>query len=271
MSRHQEVRRTTVTRLQKLKAEGEKIACLTAYDASFARALDAAGVDVILVGDSLGMVVQGHDTTVPVTVEDVLYHTRCVARGCERALLMADMPFMSYPTPERALDNAARFLQEGGAQMVKLEGGAAQEATVRLLALNGIPVCAHLGLKPQSIHKLGAYRVQGREAAAADAMVRDALALAEAGADLLLLECVPSALADRIRDAVTIPVIGIGAGAGCDGQILVLHDVLGLTGAGDMPRFAKDFLAGNDGIEAAVRDYVEQVKAGRFPAAEHAF
>ena len=269
MSRHQDIRRTTVTRLRKLKAEGEKIACLTAYEAGFARVLDAAGMDVILVGDSLGMVVQGHETTLPVTMEEMLYHTRCVARGCERALLMADMPFMSYPTPERALDNAARFLKEGGAQMVKLEGGAAQEQTVRLLAQNGIPVCAHLGLKPQSIHKLGAYRVQGREAAAADAMVRDALSLAEAGADLLLLECVPAALADRIRNAVAIPVIGIGAGAGCDGQILVLHDVLGLTG--NMPRFAKDFLAGAEGIEAAIRDYVDQVKTGRFPTAEHAF
>ena len=271
MSRHEDIRRTTVSRLRKLKAEGEKIACLTAYDASFARVLDAAGMDVILVGDSLGMVVQGRETTVPVTVDDVLYHTRNVARGCARALLMADMPFMSYPTPERALDNAARFLQEGGAQMVKLEGSAAQEETVRRLSENGIPVCAHLGLKPQSIHKLGAYRVQGRDAAAAEAMVGDAQALVAAGADLLLLECVPSALADRIRDAVPIPVIGIGAGPGCDGQILVLHDVLGLTAPGRMPRFARDFLAENGSIEAAIRDYVDQVKGGRFPTPEQSF
>ena len=271
MSRHHDNRRVTVTRLQKMKAEGEKIACLTAYDASFARVLEVAGVDVILVGDSLGMVVQGHETTVPVTVEDVLYHTRNVARGCTRALLMADMPFMSYSTPEVALHNAARFLQEGGAQMVKLEGGAAQVETVRRLSDNGIPVCAHLGLKPQSIHKLGAYRVQGRDAGAADAMVEEALALSDAGADLLLLECVPTALADRIRDAVGIPVIGIGAGAGCDGQILVLHDVLGLTEGGQMPRFARDFLRDGGSIVGAIEEYVDQVKDGRFPAPEHGF
>jgi 3-methyl-2-oxobutanoate hydroxymethyltransferase len=271
MSSHKDIRRTTVTRLHTMKAEGEKIACLTAYDASFARVLDAAGMDVILVGDSLGMVVQGHDTTVPVTVDDVLYHTRSVARGCTRALLMADMPFMSYPTSEAALHNAARFLQEGGAQMVKLEGGAAQIETVRRLSENGIPVCAHLGLKPQSIHKLGAYRVQGRDAAAADAMVKEAQGLVEAGADLLLLECVPTRLANRIRDAVPIPVIGIGAGAGCDGQILVLHDVLELTPGAQMPRFAKDFLAGKDSIRGAIEDYVAQVKNGRFPAPEHGF
>ena len=271
MSQHRQSKRITVSELRRMKAAGEKIACLTAYDAGFGRVLDQAGVDIILVGDSLGMVVQGHETTVPVTVDDVLYHTQCVARSCERALLMADMPFMSYPTPERALDNAARFLQEGGAQMVKLEGSAKQQATVERLAENGIPVCAHLGLKPQSIHKLGAYRVQGREAEAAEAMLQDARALANAGADLLLLECVPSTLAARIHEAVSIPVIGIGAGAACDGQILVLHDVLGVTDAVQMPRFAKNFLAGDSSIGAAIRTYVSAVKQGQFPAPEHGF
>ena len=270
MSVHQQQRRVTVSTLRKMKAEGEKIACLTAYDVSFARVLDQAGMDVVLVGDSLGMVIQGHETTVPVTVDDVIYHTRAAARGCQRVLLMADMPFMSYATPEQALRNAARCLQEGGAHMVKLEGGASQEETVRRLSDNGIPVCAHLGLKPQSIHKLGGYRVQGRDEAAANAMLRDAAALEKAGADLLLLECVPSVLAAEITANVGIPVIGIGAGVRCDGQILVLQDILGIT-PGRAPRFAKNFLQGHDSIQAAVAAYVEDVKAARFPTDEHVF
>ncbi|MGD8498061.1 MAG: 3-methyl-2-oxobutanoate hydroxymethyltransferase [Chromatiales bacterium] len=261
--------RTTLSVLRKMKQDGQRIACLTAYDASFAELLEECGVDVILVGDSLGMVVQGHETTVPVSVEDVVYHTRCVARAARSAFLMADMPFMSYATPEQALGNAARCLQQGGAHGVKLEGGARQIETVARLAGNGIPTCAHLGLTPQSVHKIGGYRVQGRDEAAAEAMLRDAIALAEAGADLLLLECVPSALAAEIAANVEIPVIGIGAGAGCDGQILVLHDVLGVTPR--MPRFAKDFLQGRDSIRAAIQAYVEEVKDGVFPTAQHTF
>ena len=259
----------TVTRLRDMKAAGERIAMLTAYDAGFARVLDAAGVDVVLVGDSLGMVVQGHDSTVPVTVDDMIYHARAVARGLQRALLLVDMPFMSYAEPRSALANAARLMQEGGAQMVKLEGDALQVDTVRHLSERGVPVCAHLGLTPQYVHKLGGYRVQGRDEAAAAKMLADARALEAAGADLLLLECVPQALARRITEAMGIPVIGIGAGPDCDGQVLVLHDLLGITPR--LPRFARDFLAGDGSIEGAVRDYVAAVREGRFPSGEESF
>lgn len=252
-----------------MKESRERIACLTAYDSSFSGVLDRAGVDLILVGDSLGMVVQGHDTTVPVTVDDIVYHTRCVARGAKRPFLLADLPFMSYTSTEQALANAARCMQEGHAHGVKLEGGARQIETVTRLAENGIPTCAHLGLTPQSVHKLGGYRVQGRDEASAEAMLRDAIALAEAGADLLLLECVPAALASEITANVVIPVIGIGAGAGCDGQILVLPDVLGITP--HMPRFAKNFLQGHDSIQSGIEAYVEEVKSGVFPTADHTF
>lgn len=269
MSSQGQTQRKTLSVLRRMKENGEKIACLTAYDASFGSVLDRAGIDLVLVGDSLGMVVQGHDTTVPVTVDDIIYHTCCVARGAVRPFLMADMPFMSYATPEQALANAARCLQEGGAHGVKLEGGARQIETVARLAANGIPTCAHLGLTPQSVHKLGGYRVQGRDEATAEAMLRDAIALAEAGADLLLLECVPVALASEITANVPIPVIGIGAGAGCDGQILVLHDVLGITPR--MPRFAKNFLQGRESIQAGIEAYVQEVKSGVFPTAEHIF
>lgn len=270
MSAHADSRSVTVTTLRSMKREGQRIACLTAYDASFASLLDGEGVDVLLVGDSLGMVIQGHETTIPVTMEQVIYHLQCVGRGRRRALLMADMPFMTYASAEQALTNAARFLQEGGAQMVKLEGGAHQLATVARLAENGIPVCAHLGLTPQSVHKLGGYRVQGRERAAAEAMLRDAAALEKAGADMLLLECVPSTLAAEITAQVTIPVIGIGAGKACDGQILVLHDVLGITAA-RVPKFAQDFLSGRGDVRAAVRAYVQAVKDGSFPDDSHTF
>ncbi len=267
---NQPAARVTVTRLRRMKAEGEKIACLTAYDASLAAVEEAAGVDVILVGDSLGMVVQGHDTTVPVTVDDMVYHARCVARRCRRALLMVDMPFLSYTDPAQALRSAARLMQEGGAEMVKLEGDARQVEVVTQLARHGVPVCAHLGLQPQRVHKLGGYRVQGRERAQAEAMLADACALQEAGADLLLLECVPEALAREITANLAIPVIGIGASAHCDGQILVVNDILGIT-PGRVPRFAADFLRGRDRIQDAVAAYVAAVKAGRFPAAEHLF
>jgi len=260
----------TVATLARMKREGRKIAMLTAYDASFAQAAEAAGAEVILVGDSLGMVVQGHDTTLPVSVDDILYHTRLVARGRSHALLMADLPFMSYPNVERALDNAARLVREGGAQMVKLEGGGAQADIVAALAGQGIPVCAHLGLRPQSVHKLGGYRVQGRDSATATAMIEDAGTLAAAGADLLLLECVPAVLAAEITRAVDIPVIGIGAGNACDGQVLVVYDVLGIS-PGKLPKFAKNFLAGRGSVQEALEAYVAAVKNGRFPAPEHAF
>lgn len=260
----------TLDSLRKMKAAGEKIACLTAYDASFAAAVDLAGTDLVLVGDSLGMVVQGHNTTVPVTMNDMVYHTRCVRRGVGRAFLVADMPFGSYSLPEPAFANAVRLMQEGGAAMVKLEGGALQVRTVEFLASRDIPVCAHIGLTPQSIHKLGGFKVQGREQHAAEQMLADARALQDAGADIVLLECVPSALGQAIAAALTVPVIGIGAGPDVDGQILVLYDILSVT-PGRKPRFAHDFLAGADGIADALARYVAAVRAGSYPAAEHCF
>ncbi|MGH8502368.1 MAG: 3-methyl-2-oxobutanoate hydroxymethyltransferase [Gammaproteobacteria bacterium] len=270
MSAHTEQRGITVSVLKRMKREGEKIACLTAYDASFAAALDQAGVDVILVGDSLGMVIQGFDTTVPVTVDAMIYHARAVARGSRRALRVVDMPFMSYTTPAQALSNAARLMQQGHAQMVKLEGGAMQPDIVRALSAQGVPVCAHLGLQPQAVHKLGGYRVQGRDTAAAAKMREAAAAVEAAGAELLLLECVPAALAAEISATAGIPVIGIGAGNGCDGQILVLHDILGVS-IDKAPKFTRNFLTGASGIADAVARYVRAVKDKTFPAAEHSF
>ncbi|MGE3481091.1 MAG: 3-methyl-2-oxobutanoate hydroxymethyltransferase [Gammaproteobacteria bacterium] len=266
-SEHTEV---TLATLRALKREGGKFACVTAYDASFTRVLEAAGVDVLLVGDSLGMVVQGHDTTLPVTLDDMVYHTRCVARARRHALIMSDMPFMSAAAPEQALANAARLMQEGGAHVVKIEGGRVMADAVRLLSERGLPVCAHLGLLPQSVRKLGGYQVQGRDGRAAAVLLEDAKILEQAGADVLLLECVPAALADRIAAASELSVIGIGAGAGCDGQVLVLYDMLGIT-PGRRPRFSKDFLAGRGSVQAAVEEYVRAVKAGEFPGAEHAY
>jgi len=263
-------RAVTITTLRKMKRAGEKFACLTAYDASFARLLDDAGVHVTLVGDSLGMVIQGHDTTVPVSMDHMVYHCRQVARGLKRSLLMVDMPFMSFATLEHALDNAARLMSEGLAHMVKLEGGGDEEEAVRQLSRQGIPVCAHLGLTPQSVHKLGGYRVQGREADAAQRMKEDALKLVSAGAELLLLECVPTTLAREITGSVDVPVIGIGAGPDCDGQILVLYDMLGIT-PGKRLRFTKDFMAQADSIPGAVAAYVDAVGSRAFPTAEHGF
>lgn len=260
--------RVTTSSLQTMKRRGEKFAMLTAYDASFAAAVDEAGADVILVGDTLGMVIQGHETTLPVTMEDMIYHCGCVARGCQRALVMADMPFMSVANPDLALHNAGRLLKEAGAQAVKLEGGTAQAETVYKLSEHGIPVCSHLGLQPQSVHKIGGYKMQGRDEAAAEQMLNDARALQDAGADLLLLECVPAALAKRITESVDIPVIGIGAGPDTDAQVLVLQDVLGIT-PGRPPRFAKNFMVGAAGIREALQAYVSAVKEGRFPDAEH--
>ncbi|MEL6199666.1 MAG: 3-methyl-2-oxobutanoate hydroxymethyltransferase, partial [Pseudomonadota bacterium] len=229
-----------VASLAKMKAEGVPIACITAYDASFAAVVDRAGIDVVLVGDSLGMVIQGHDTTVPVTVDDIVYHSKAVARGLTHAFLMADMPFMSYTSPEQALDNAVRLMQEGGAMMIKLEGGEGQIEIVEHLARHDIPVCAHIGLKPQSVHKIGGFKVQGRDPEQAQRMVEAAKRLEAVGADIVLLECVPNELGAAITDAVHVPVIGIGAGPDVDGQILVLYDVLGIT-LGRVPRFVRNY------------------------------
>jgi 3-methyl-2-oxobutanoate hydroxymethyltransferase len=259
----------TLARLREMKRCGEKIACLTAYDASFAALLERAGVELLIVGDSLGMVVQGHDSTLPVTLADMIYHARCVRRGSKTAFIVADLPFMSYASTAQAIGNAARLMQEGGAHMVKLEGGAWLAETVRELTQRGLPVCAHLGLLPQSVHQLGGYRVQGRDAASAETLLNDARALEQAGAGLLVLECVPAALAQQVTQALSIPVIGIGAGAACDGQVLVLYDVLGLVSK--PPKFSRNFLQGEPDIVSAVRAYVKTVKAGAFPAAEHSF
>ena len=261
--------RVTVTSLRKMKQTGEKIAMLTAYDASFARVLDNQGVDIILVGDSLGMVIQGHDTTVPVTMDEMVYHTRAVTQASQRALVIGDLPFMSYTSPEMALLNSARLMQEGRAHMVKLEGGAPQVATVAQLAHHGVPVCAHLGLQPQSVHKLGGYRVQGRDEAVAKQMLADAKALQDAGADLLVLECVPVNVAATISQALNIPVIGIGAGRECDGQVLVLHDMLGISAKA--PKFSQDFIGEGATIPQAVAAYVQAVKANTFPQDQHCF
>jgi 3-methyl-2-oxobutanoate hydroxymethyltransferase len=259
-----------VSTLRRMKEQGEKIASITCYDASYAALVDEAGADVVLVGDSLGMVIQGHDTTVPVTLENVIYHCKAVARGLARPFLMADMPFMTYTSQEQALTNAVRLMQEGGAKMVKLEGGAGQVEIVEFLARHDIPLCAHLGLKPQSVHKTGGFRVQGREDAAALQMKRDAKALQDAGADVVLLECIPSALGAEITRELHVPVIGIGAGPDTDGQILVLYDVLDIT-PGRKPRFVKNCMAGHDSPLAAVQSYVADVKSRVYPAPEHCF
>ncbi len=260
----------TLDTLRKMKQAGQRIASLTAYDYSFARLLEAAAVDVVLVGDSLGNVIQGQATTVPVTLDEMVYHTRCVARGLERALLLADLPFLSYQeSPQQALRSAGRLMKEGLAHMVKLEGGAAMAPTVQFLVERGVPVCGHLGLTPQSVHQLGGYKVQGRGEAAAQRLRDDALALQQAGAALLVLEAVPRALAAQITRDLAIPTIGIGAGVDCDGQVLVLQDALGMNPA--PARFVRNFLAGHDDLGAAIAAYVQAVKDGSFPAAEHGY
>ncbi len=259
-----------VASLAKMKAEGVPIACITAYDASFAAMVDRAGVDVVLVGDSLGMVIQGHDTTVPVTVDDIVYHSRAVARGLTHAFLMADMPFMSYTSPSQALDNAVRLMQEGGAMMIKLEGGEGQVEIVEHLARHDIPVCAHIGLKPQSVHKIGGFKVQGRDPEQAKRMVDAARRLENVGADIVLLECVPNELGAAITDALQVPVIGIGAGPGVDGQILVLYDVLGIT-LGRVPRFVRNYSEGASSPIEAIQHFVASVKDESYPAPEHCF
>ncbi len=264
MSVHHHAKCITLKRLQAMKAQAEKIACLTAYDASFAALLDTAGVDVILVGDSLGMVIQGRESTVSVTMDDMIYHSQCVTSSVRHAFVIADMPFMTYTSVEQALDNATDLIQLGGVQMVKLEASVRQASIVQEMSECGIPVCAHLGLRPQYIHKLGGYSLQGNDEKSSEDLLKSAESLQAAGADMLLLECIPAALARKITSHSSIPVIGIGAGQDCDGQILVLHDVLGVT-QGVTPKFAKDFLADADDIPSAIRAYVDAVKSSSFP------
>jgi len=259
----------TLPTLSAMKSEGRPITMLTAYDASFARLVDQAGVDCVLVGDSLGNVIQGRDSTLPVTVDDMVYHTRAVRRGLDRAFLVADLPFMSYHDRATAMASAAELMR-AAAQMVKLEGGAALSDVVAALAANGVPVCGHLGLTPQHVHRLGGYRVQGREEGPARQLERDALALQEAGVALLVLECVPAPLAAGIARSLSIPVIGIGAGADVDGQVLVSYDMLGIT-PGRAPKFVRDFMVGADGVADALAAYVRAVRDRSFPAAEHAW
>ena len=252
-----------------MKAEREKFACLTCYDALFASLYGEAGVEVILVGDSLGMVIQGHDTTLPVTMDDVIYHMECVQRGSDGSLLIADLPFMSYASESQTLENAARLMR-AGAQMVKLEGGAWIAESTRLLAERGIPVCAHMGLTPQSVNRIGGFLVQGRNPEQADTMIEEAKLLEASGASCLLLETVPQSLAKTIAEALKIPVIGIGAGKDVDGQIMVIHDLLGISPI--TPTFVKNFLLESDnGIPGAIAAYVSAVKNGTFPGPEHSF
>lgn len=260
----------TVSTLQGLKHKGEKIVMLTAYDAIFAQLASQSGVEVLLVGDSLGMVLQGHDSTLPVSVEDMAYHTASVKRGNQGALILTDLPFMAYASLEQTFASCAAVMQ-AGAHMVKLEGAGWLAEPIRLLAERGVPVCAHLGLTPQAVNLLGGFKVQGRGDTAARQLRADAIALEQAGAAMLLLECVPSALAEEISQAVGIPVIGIGAGAGTDGQVLVMHDLLGLSLSGRTPKFVRNFMAGQSDLGAAFSAYVRAVKDGSFPAAEHGF
>jgi len=262
--------RVTVTTLAKMAAEGQRIAMLTAYDASFAALAERAGVDVLLVGDSLGMVVQGHRTTIPVTLPEMLYHTRCVVAGCARPLVIADLPFGAFQGPREDAYRASVAALKAGAQMVKLEGGAWIAPTVEYLTLRGVPVCGHVGLTPQSVNVLGGFRVQGRTDAAADALVADAQALARAGASLVVVECVPRDLGARVAREAGVPVIGIGAGPDCQGQVLVVYDALGLQ-PGKPARFVRNFLPGHDSVEAALAAYVRAVKDGSFPAPEHCY
>ena len=259
-----------ISMLKKMKEAQEPIACLTAYDASFAKLVDMAGIDLVLVGDSLGMVIQGHDTTVPVTVEDVVYHTRIVSAQLKRSFLVADLPFMSYSSPEQALDNAVRLMQEGGAMMVKLEGGYNQLSVVECLAKHDIPVCAHLGLKPQSVHKIGGFKVQGRDKDKVSKMVEEATTLQDAGADIVLLECIPNEAGKLITQSLSVPVIGIGAGPFVDGQILVIYDILGIT-LGPTPKFVRNFLSDSDSILSALKNYRDSVKKGLYPSSENCF
>ena len=262
------MKKTTIQRLHDTKVRGEKFAVLTCYDATFARLMEAAEIEVVLVGDSLGNVIQGQGSTVPVTVDDMAYHTAAVANGNGKSLLIADMPFMSYATEQQALENAT-VLMQAGAHMVKLEGGAWLEETVLMLSERGIPVCAHLGLTPQSVNKLSGYKVQGRDREGAEQMLCDAQILQEAGADLLVVECIPTELGQRLSQALSIPVIGIGAGPHTDAQVLVLHDMLGISAR--LPTFSENFLLPNHSIEQAIAAYRTAVLEGTFPAPQHCF
>lgn len=262
--------RSTLMSLQALRDKGEKIAALTCYDASFAALLEAGGVNVLLVGDSLGMVLQGHETTLPVTLDEMLYHTACVARGSKQAFIITDMPFGTFQvSPEKTFENAARLMAVG-AQMIKLEGGAAMAETISFLAGRGIPVCAHIGLTPQSVHQMGGYRVQGKNDADAQRLLQDAVIVEQAGAGLVVLEVMPALLAAEITANVSIPTIGIGAGAACSGQVLVLHDMLDIY-PGKKARFVKNYMQDAQGIADGVARYVIEVKSGAFPSAEHSF
>jgi len=264
-------KKKTILDIQGMKAAGEKITVLTAYDYPFARLMDAAGIDMILVGDSVGSVVAGYDNTLPVTMEEMLYHTRAVARGTGSALVVADMPFLSYQVDLRdARLNAGRLVKEGGAAAVKLEGGAHVAATIRAIVDMDIPVVGHIGLTPQSIHRMGGFRVQGRQEAQARQLLADARAVEQAGAFALVLEGIPAALAQEITAAVAIPTIGIGAGVHCDGQVLVIHDILGLCEKYS-PKFVKKFADVSGAIRGGIDAYIREVKAGTFPGEEHSF
>ena len=265
----QDRKAVTVPGLLALRSKGEKITMLTCYDASFAALMDRCGVEILLIGDSLGMVCQGHNSTLPVMVSEVVYHTASVARGNETALVVSDLPFGSFPTPETAFDNSVKLMQ-AGAQMVKIEGGAWLADSVRFLTERAIPVCAHLGLTPQSVHQFGGYKVQGKTSDAASRLKADALALQEAGATLLVLEAIPANLAKEVTDLLSIPTIGIGAGPHCSGQVLVMHDMLDVF-PGKKARFVRNFMEGAGSIENAVRAYIAAVKDGSFPAPEHCF
>jgi 3-methyl-2-oxobutanoate hydroxymethyltransferase len=259
----------TIPTLNALRAAGEKITMLTCYDASFATLMDNSGVEILLIGDSLGMVCNGHTSTLPVTVQEVAYHTAAVARGTKSAMIMADMPFGSYGSPQQAFDNAVKLMQ-AGAHMVKIEGGAWVADTVRFLVDRSVPVCAHLGLTPQSVHALGGYKVQGKTLESADLLKTDALKLQAAGASIVLLEAIPAALGKEVTDLLAVPTIGIGAGPDCTGQVLVMHDMLGVF-PGRKARFVKNFMEGQTSIGAAIGAYVAAVKSGSFPAIEHCF
>ena len=259
----------TISHLLAMREAGEKISVLTAYDASFAALFDQAGVDSLLVGDSLGNVIQGHKNTTPVTIKDIAYHVECVSRGNQSAFLIADMPFASYSTPEQAMANAS-ILMRSGAQMVKLEGGRWLAETIQFLTQRSVPVCAHLGLLPQSVHMLGGFKVQGKSPEAAKELMDDAKILEQNGAQLLILEAIPSSLGKQVTESVQIPTIGIGAGPDCSGQVLVMHDMLGAF-PGRSPKFVKNFLEGKSSIEEAIKAYVKEVKAGTFPGPEHCF
>lgn len=269
MNTHKSSSNITLSTLRDIKQRGEKFTCLTAYDACFASILSEAGVEVLLIGDSLGMVLQGHDSTLPVTMDDMIYHTQCVNRGNKGSLLMADLPFMSYASETQTLENAAALMR-AGAHMVKLEGGAWIANTTKLLAERGIPVCAHMGLTPQSVNRIGGFYVQGRDTAQAQMILQEAQLLEDSGANIILLECVPKSLAKTITESVNVPVIGIGAGPDTTAQIMVLHDVLGISPI--TPRFVKNFLAGSkNGIPGAIEAYVKAVKEKAFPTNDHCF